>query len=106
MTITCRFPKSLPFVIIDGVEKLYLAGFPLLQLFVTVFPVLTGRRGEASSPSGASSDAQTDAVASDKVEPSAGALEFLPLMLTSVYCAIGLVWAFLRLSVIYIRQQY
>ncbi|KAI0729352.1 glycosyltransferase family 57 protein [Fomitopsis betulina] len=78
-----EFPKSLPFVIIDGLEKLYLAGFPLLQLFATVFPVLTGGRGDTSS-----------------------ALEFLPLMLTSVYCAIGLVWAFLRLSVIYIRQQY
>ena len=88
----CRFPKSLPFVIIDGVEKLYIAGFPLLQLFVTVFPVLIGRR--------------SDAVTSDKADPSAGALEFLPLMLTSVYCAIGLVWAFLRLSVIYIRHQY
>lgn len=70
-------------MIIDGLEKLYLAGFPLLQLFATVFPVLTGGRGDTSS-----------------------ALEFLPLMLTSVYCAIGLVWAFLRLSVIYIRQQY
>ncbi|EPT02747.1 hypothetical protein FOMPIDRAFT_128814 [Fomitopsis schrenkii] len=90
-----EFPKSLPFVIIDGLEKLYLAGFPLLQLFAIVFPALTGRRGGTSPPSGG-----------DPVEPSTGALEFLPLMLTSVYCAIGLVWAFLRLSVIYIRQHY
>lgn len=93
--LLCRFPKSLPFVIIDGLEKLYLAGFPLLQLFAIVFPALTGRRGGTSPPSGG-----------DPVEPSTGALEFLPLMLTSVYCAIGLVWAFLRLSVIYIRQHY
>ena len=85
-------------MVIDGIEKLYLAGFPLLQLFVTIFPVLTGRKG------GAHTETQGDA--SKKVESSAGALEFLPLMLTSVYCAVGLVWAFLRLSVIYIRQQY
>ena len=35
-----------------------------------------------------------------------GDLEFLPLMLTSVYCAVGLVWAFLRLSFIYLREHY
>lgn len=72
-----EFPRSLPFVIIDGLEKLYLAGFILLQAFVTFFPVAT-RQSSAS-------------------------LEFLPLMLTSVYCSVGLVWAFLRLSVLYLR---
>jgi alpha-1,3-glucosyltransferase len=30
------------------------------------------------------------------------ALEFLPLMLTSVYCAVGIVWAWLRLSWAYL----
>ncbi|PCH41268.1 glycosyltransferase family 57 protein [Wolfiporia cocos MD-104 SS10] len=74
-----EFPRSLPFVIIDSVEKLYLAGFPLLQLFVTLFPIATQH---------------------------SASMEFLPLLLTSVYCAVGLVWAFARLSVIYLKQQY
>ena len=81
-------------MVIDGIEKLYLAGFPLLQLFVAIFPVLTGGKG------GAHTETQGDA---SKVGSSTGALEFLPLMLTSVYCAVGLVWAFVRLSVIYLR---
>ncbi|KAH9938562.1 glucosyltransferase [Fomitopsis serialis] len=92
-----EFPRSLPFVIIDSLEKVYLAGFPLLQLFVTLFPVLTSQRSGASPTPGADAEVQVEG---DK------ALEFLPLMLTSVYCAVGLVWAFLRLSVIYLRQHY
>ncbi|CCM04819.1 uncharacterized protein FIBRA_07012 [Fibroporia radiculosa] len=64
-----EFPRSLPFVIIDSLEKLYVAGFVLLQLCVSLFPVFDGQQSEA--------------------------LKFLPLMLTSVYCATGLVWAFM-----------
>jgi len=101
-----EFPRSLPFVIIDSLEKLYLAGFPLLQLFVTLFPVLTSRRSGASPTPGADAEVQGEVVKGDKAEPGASPLEFLPLMLTSVYCAVGLVWAFLRLSVIYLRQHY
>ena len=72
----------------DVAERVYLAGFPLLQIFVTLFPLLTSRRKDTSE--------QTD---------EASALEFLPLMLTSVYCAIGLVWAFVRLSVVYLASK-
>ncbi|KAI0375747.1 glycosyltransferase family 57 protein [Pilatotrama ljubarskyi] len=79
-----QFPQGVLAVTIDGLESLYLAGFVPLHLFVTIFPVVTKRR---SSEAGQS------------------ALEFLPLMLTSVYCAVGLVWAFVRLSVIYIRRK-
>ena len=61
-------------------ERFYLAGFPLLQTFVTLYPMFTGKQ-----------DGET-------------ALEFLPLMLTSVYCAIGLVWAFIRLSAMYLTS--
>lgn len=40
---------------------------------------------------------------------SAGAgasLEFLPLMLVSVYCAIGVVWSFVRFSAIYLGRDF
>lgn len=32
---------------------------------------------------------------------SASSMEFLPLMITSVYCAVGIVWSWVRLSVLY-----
>lgn len=69
------FPRSLAFVILDTLERLYIAGFVPLHLAVTLLPYVL-------SPS----------------------KEFLPLLLTSVYCAIGLVWAFIRLSAIYLRS--
>ncbi|KAF9646765.1 glucosyltransferase [Thelephora ganbajun] len=70
-----EFPRSLAFVVLDTLERLYIAGFVPLHLVVTIFPYVFG--------------------------PSK---EFLPLLLTSVYCAVGLVWAFIRLSVIYLRS--
>jgi hypothetical protein len=33
-----------------------------------------------------------------------GSMEFLPLMLISLYCAVGIVWAWLRLSYAYLRR--
>ena len=69
------FPRSLPFVVLDTLERLYIAGFIPLHLAVTILPHILG--------------------------PSK---EFLPLLLTSVYCAVGLGWAFIRLSVIYLRS--
>ena len=69
------FPRSPAFVLLDVLERLYLAGFVPLHLIVTTLPYVLG--------------------------PSK---EFLPLLLTSVYCAVGLVWAFIRLSVIYLRS--
>ncbi|KAL1944253.1 hypothetical protein VTO73DRAFT_3438 [Trametes versicolor] len=91
-----QFPQGIFAVGIDVLERLYIAGFPLLQLFVTLFPLVTKRR----TPS--------EAAASEKgtgVDENGSALEFLPLMLTSVYCAVGLVWAFVRLSVIYLTRN-
>lgn len=38
------------------------------------------------------------------ISASSSTMEFLPLMLTSVYCAIGLLWAFGRLSWIYMAR--
>ncbi|KAH8118583.1 glycosyltransferase family 57 protein [Phellopilus nigrolimitatus] len=91
-----EFPRSLPMVILDHVERLYLAGFVFLQLFVSFFPLLIGR----FSPK-----IQTNPPVDSSSTQSASTMEFLPLMLTSVYCAIGLTWAFLRLSYIYLKPS-
>lgn len=89
-----RFPRSLPMVVLDYLERVYLAGFVLLQMFVSLFPLVTKRISRSSD---------ADAHSGDTASGTADALEFLPLMLTSVYCAIGLTWAFLRLSYIYLK---
>ena len=81
----------------DVAERFYLAGFPLLQIFVTLFPLVARRRAAAS---GSVSEHANDG------ESTTSPLEFLPLMLTSVYCAVGLVWAFVRLSVIYLARKH
>jgi len=110
-----RFPPSLPFVVIDFFEKLYLAGFPLLQLFVTLFPfILRGNNPPLEVASTQAACISSDDFICPEPDPatvvptassSASTMEFLPLMLTSIYCAIGLVWAFCRLSVLYLRQK-
>jgi len=74
------FPRSLPFVIIDVLERAYLYGFVALHLVVSILAWFVGR-------------SQTST------------MEFLPLMMTSVYCAFGLVWAFIRLSVLYLQRK-
>ena len=67
----------------DVAERLYIGGLALLQAFVVLFPIFTRSKGDAAE--------------------EGSTMEFLPLMITSVYCAIGLTWAFLRLSFIYLR---
>jgi len=66
--------KSAPSYL-DRIERLYLWGIPLIRVVTLMMSLST-----------------------------APEYEFLPLMLTSVYCAVGTCWAFLRLSVLYIRQ--
>jgi len=102
------FPTSLPLVILDLLEKIYLAGFPLLQLFFTIFPLLT----RSSFTTFSQQPPCKIPFVCPELEPaevqpleSLDNLEFLPLMLTSVYCAVGLVWAFLRLSVLYLMEH-
>ncbi|KAF8339207.1 glycosyltransferase family 57 protein [Cantharellus anzutake] len=90
-----EFPNTLITAVVERMENLYLAGFVPLQAFVVLFPFLTSRRPSSSS---AFPTAQTCVV----VSGGNGQLEFLPLMLTSVYCSIGLLWAFVRFSYFYV----
>jgi alpha-1,3-glucosyltransferase len=87
-------------------EVLYLAGFPLLHLAVTVLPLLSSRSPVEANPVNLSdhSDNAT-AVAAQPSVAHATSMEFLPLLLTSVYCAIGLVWAYIRLGAIYVADM-
>ncbi|KAF9058041.1 glucosyltransferase [Panaeolus papilionaceus] len=103
-----EYPKSLVYVIMDFLEKLYLAGFPVLLAFVSLFPFLSGTAGSkaAGVTVCTSSDGSVCPDAPYKPEKGASsAMEFLPLMLTSIYCAIGLVWSFLRLGFIYLNEE-
>jgi len=92
-------------VILDSLEKLYLAGFSLLLAFVTVSPALTQRQHINADACVPSSDFSCSAPEIDTAGVQTAAMEFLPLMLTSVYCAIGLVWGFLRLMFIYLNEE-
>ncbi|KAJ7068165.1 glycosyltransferase family 57 protein [Mycena amicta] len=99
-----EYPKSLSFVIIDALEKIYLAGFPLLQMFVTLFPVFMARRARTSTTGTCVPIADFTCPEPDLQVPST-AMEFLPLMLTSTYCAVGLVWGFCRLMFVYLNEE-
>lgn len=107
--VVYRFPRSLIGVIIDRLEMLYLAGFPLLQLFTAFLPML--RTGKGSSGQDAAlantNSSRLNVTETGSAAPSMpeNTLEFLPLMMTSVYCAVGLVWSFLRLAYIYLRPN-
>ena len=65
----------------DSLETMYLWGFLLLEIVVTLSPVIAKAIGQGSEK-----------------------WEFLPLMLTSLYCALGLIWAYARLSYLYITS--
>lgn len=91
-------------MILDSLEKLYVAGFLLLLAFVTLFPALIQRSNikvDVCVPSAEFSCPEPG----NRVEQAGSAMEFLPLMLTSVYCAVGLVWGFLRLMFIYLNEE-
>ncbi|KAI0303210.1 glucosyltransferase [Russula brevipes] len=77
-----EFPRSLPAVIVGSLETMYLSGFLLLEVVVTLCPVIA--KAFAQGPE---------------------KWEFLPLMLISLYCALGLIWAYARLSYLYITSK-
>ena len=76
-TSISRFPRSAPGVILNWLEMTYLCGFYVLVPITMLFPAFTG---------------------------GSEAWAFFPLMLTSVYCAIGLVWAYIRLGYLYLMS--
>ncbi|THV08661.1 glucosyltransferase [Dendrothele bispora CBS 962.96] len=84
-----EFPKSLSYVILDMVEKIYLTGFVFLQLFVMLFPILSARSKHAV----------------EEIASTDDSMAFLPLMVTSVYCAVGIVWGFIRLMFVYLNEE-
>ncbi|KAJ7591180.1 glycosyltransferase family 57 protein [Mycena floridula] len=99
-----EFPKSLSYVILDMVEKIYLAGFIPLQLLVALFPIVAGyqdRRAQQVYQACVKLDQASCQLQASRFS----AMEFLPLLLTSVYCAIGVVWGFLRLIHIYLHED-
>ena len=97
LTFVIRFPRSFRFVVADFLERIYLAAFPLLLAFTVIFPLLIRR------PAVPPTDQYT-AKGANKTD-SQDTMDFLPLMLTSVYCSIGLIWGFLRLGFIYLHEE-
>jgi alpha-1,3-glucosyltransferase len=81
----------------DMAEKAYLAGFPFLLAFVTLYPAYMSRK--VDSVIGAANYDRPGA------EVMSSAMEFLPLMATSVYCAAGIVWGYLRLLFVYLNEE-
>jgi alpha-1,3-glucosyltransferase len=92
---------------VDRLEIIYLAGFPILHLLVTALPLLDHWRSSSATPFNTTDHFENATAHSGRAvqaESSAG-MEFLPLLLTSVYCAMGLVWAFVKLGAIYLTDM-
>ncbi|GAA5967822.1 hypothetical protein JCM11641_005778 [Rhodosporidiobolus odoratus] len=92
-------------VLISHLETLYIAGFFFLQLYVSILhPLFFPSHPAASSvPSIVHCDSTTGictepAAHAQAIQVGETSMEFLPLMMTSVYCAVGIVWSWLRLS--------
>ncbi|KAJ1308720.1 hypothetical protein OPQ81_004411 [Rhizoctonia solani] len=95
------FPTTLTAVLIDRLELLYLAGLPVLQVVVMLlgaWPTIKGVRTISFPTNSTMSEVNTE----PEVESG---MEFLPLLLTSVYCAIGLGWSFMRMGYLYVRSS-
>jgi len=99
-----EFPKSIPYVIIDTLEKIYLAGFPLLQLLLACLPLLARRDAASAAVCVPTDNFSCPDPGTKSASTNTFGMEFLPLMLTSVYCAVGMVWGFIRLIFVYLNE--
>jgi alpha-1,3-glucosyltransferase len=100
-----RYPKSLIYVVIDLAEKAYLIGFVPLQLFINLFPIYVTTRHRSWNLSECVAGDAFSCPEADAVPSGLENMEFLPLMVTSVYCAIGVVWGFFRLGFVYLYEE-
>lgn len=109
-------------MLVNKLEAIYLGGFILLQIcsfFVPgaslslleltciyyqdvslLHPMLFPADPISQSPSIIHCDSSSSncTLPLTEVDSEAGSMEFLPLMITSVYCAVGITWSWLRLS--------
>jgi alpha-1,3-glucosyltransferase len=101
------FPTTFSAVLIDRLEMLYLAGLPVLQVIAMLlgtWPTIKTHsfNSAPSSPGHLPNVTVSETHVGLAVE---NGMEFLPLLLTSVYCAIGLGWAFARMGYLYMRSS-
>ncbi|GAA6042056.1 hypothetical protein JCM8097_004084 [Rhodosporidiobolus ruineniae] len=90
-------------VLVSYLETLYLFGFVFLQFYVSLLHPLLFPSPSPALSSAILCDASTGACSAALETAEAGgasesSMEFLPLMMTSVYCAVGVVWSWMRLS--------
>ncbi|GAA5822299.1 hypothetical protein JCM5353_001562 [Sporobolomyces roseus] len=91
-------------MLVNKLESLYLFGFILLQIYVSILhPYFFPSAPLTPAPSIVHCDPTISTCTNSSSTPLPNivvenSMEFLPLMLTSVYCALGISWSWLRLS--------